>query len=219
MILADLHVHSRLSPDAVNSLGQIEARCKSEGIDVAAVADHDACAVGLIRSACLIAAEEVMTNLGEIIGLFLKKEIAPGLPEEVVERIHAQDGLAVLPHPFKGHRHVEYLGSIVDAIEVANGRTDRTRNRKALELALQLQKPMVAGSDAHFPFEVGQCAVWLDANSLDSAALKQAILSQMDPTRILVRRLRLRTKHLSYLLKMFRRSRGRPLTNERTDRD
>ena len=44
----------------------------------------------------------------------------------------------------------------VDVLEGINGRTPTNLNEKALQLASDLKKPAIAGSDAHFSFEIGK---------------------------------------------------------------
>jgi predicted metal-dependent phosphoesterase TrpH len=205
MILADLHIHTRHSPDATIRIGHIVRRCRRGVIDVGAIANHSRCIAEEVPEGPLISAEEVMTDLGEVIGLFVTDQIEPGAHQQVLQAIRTQGGITVLPHPYKGHRRVEHLASLVDAVEVANGRTDPERNRRALELALKLGKPMLAGSDAHFPFEIGQCGVYLDTDSIEAEAVRAAILTQRNPSRVWVRKIRTRTKHLSYLVKLLRR--------------
>jgi hypothetical protein len=114
----------------------------------------------------IIVGEEVLTNRGEIIGLFLEKEIPPHRsPEETIFFIKDQGGLVCIPHPFDRFRphskiHKKALVSILDSIdlvEVANSRTYLKRDsRHALRLADNLDVPQIAGSDAHVVREIGK---------------------------------------------------------------
>jgi histidinol phosphatase-like PHP family hydrolase len=54
-----------------------------------------------------------------------------------------------------------------DAIEAINGRNTRKNNRRVLDLALELELPMIAGSDAHRPGNIG-AAVTVFADSVHS---------------------------------------------------
>lgn len=106
--LADLHIHSRFS-DGVSSIRQIMDHVEHRTpLDVIAITDHNTIS-GAIHAASLqdrysfevIIGEEVTTDKGEVIGLFLTDEIPKDLRiEEAVERIHEQGGLAIAPHPF-----------------------------------------------------------------------------------------------------------------------
>ena len=85
--------------------------------------------------------------------------------------IHAQDGLAYLPHPWDTLRRASIrpqaraaVAASVDIIEVRNARVLRPIfNRRALALARQLGKPQGAGSDAHYAGEVGRAWVTVPA--------------------------------------------------------
>src|SRR5690348_18007819 len=101
----DLHSHTRCSKDCVNDYDRIIAAVQRSGLDGIAVTDHDEFrgALEMKRRApfLVIPGEEIKTNRGEIIGLFLQEWIPPGLdPLETVQRIHGQGGLAYVPHPF-----------------------------------------------------------------------------------------------------------------------
>jgi predicted metal-dependent phosphoesterase TrpH len=113
---------------------------------------------------------EIKTPLGEITGLFLNEEISTNDPFCVIDAIKDQGGLSVLPHPFRSflfsHLDTQEEMSVnlvkrVDAIEVFNSRTRRVYNEKARLLAIKMNKPMVAGSDAHFYPEIGNVRVSL----------------------------------------------------------
>src|SRR5204863_9090287 len=104
---------------------------------------------------------------GEVIGLFLKEEIARGMSfAATVEAIRAQGGLVYIPHPFDRlhaipdpatlHRH---LGEI-DVFEVYNARLLlEAYNDEALRFARKYDLTMGAGSDAHVLQGVGTGAV------------------------------------------------------------
>ena len=68
------------------------------------------------------------------------------------------------------------LIKMVDAIEVFNSRTSRVCNEKAFLLATEMNKPMVAGSDAHFYPEIGTVRVTIPSfENMDR--LKEKILA------------------------------------------
>lgn len=150
----------------------------ARGLACIAVTDHGClrgareCARLAARDPALprvIPGEEIRSTAGEIIGLYLVEEIPGGLsPAESVARIREQGGVALLPHPFDDVRRAavrpewrEPLARLVDVVEVWNGRLLRLVHcRQALELAARVGRPFSAGSDAHFPGEVGR--VWLE---------------------------------------------------------
>ena len=116
----------------------------------------------------IVAGEEIKTTEGEIIGLFLEREIPRGLtPEETIARIRDQGGLVTVPHPLdrlRGSRLQESalhrVAHLVDAIEVVNARVTFAADNvlldeRAAAFAEQHGLALTAGSDAHAPHEVG----------------------------------------------------------------
>ena len=115
---------------------------------------------------------DVLTHqrMGEIIGLFLKERIEPGLsPEETVRQIREQEGLALLPHGFDPLKRFrlrdsarEAIAAQIDIVESYNARISHMRwNEAAAEWAKGRQLPVSAGSDAHLLSDIG--AAWLEA--------------------------------------------------------
>jgi predicted metal-dependent phosphoesterase TrpH len=135
---ADLHVHTLYSdggqsPEAV-------VRAAAGRVDVVGITDHDRVS-GALRArdyarehpelgVDVVVGEEISTLNGHLIGLYLREAVPAGLSaRETIERIHAQDGLAVAAHPFhplrgvaRGHQPIGRLipDLAFDAIEVVN---------------------------------------------------------------------------------------------------
>lgn len=103
----------------------------------------------------VIVGSEIKTDIGDVTGIFLKEEIKQGPYLEVIEQIKNQRGLSILNHPFVGHNLAGLNFRAFDFIEGYNGRCNEEQNRKAVELAKNNNKPIVAGSDAHTYPEVG----------------------------------------------------------------
>jgi predicted metal-dependent phosphoesterase TrpH len=172
LIKADLHIHTCYSADCLTSLEQIIERCLELGIGCVAVADHNTIAGALrlreIAPFKVIVAEEVLTPVGEIMGLFLSEEVPRGLsPRETISRIHGQGGLVAIPHPF-GRPLPRNCGTLtsaevlphVDIIETLNARTPSSRGiARAWRLAKEHGKAASAGSDAHTLGEIGRAYV------------------------------------------------------------
>ena len=172
MLKADLHIHTKYSPDSNTPLEQIISRCQQTGINCIAVADHGTIEGALkmqsIAPFVIIVAEEILTPRGEIMGMFLKEGIPSGLlVEETVSRIKAQDALIAIPHPFDMFRHsaldsevIEELAEQIDVIEVFNSRSLLHRSSaKAQLFAQKYGIPGSAGSDAHTASEIGNAYV------------------------------------------------------------
>jgi predicted metal-dependent phosphoesterase TrpH len=171
VLKADLHVHTCYSADCGTPLDKIVARCLQIGINCIAIADHNSIAGALklkeIAPFNVIVAEEIMTPIGELMGLFLTQEIPRGLSaQETITRIKSQGGLVNIPHPF-GHSFRENkkllsqeILSQVDLIEVFNSRIPFPSSfPKASKLASEYGLPASAGSDAHTIREIGRAHV------------------------------------------------------------
>jgi predicted metal-dependent phosphoesterase TrpH len=172
LIKADLHVHTCYSVDCLTPLERIVERCLERGINCIAVADHNTIAGALrlkeIAPFRVIVAEEILTDVGEIMGLFLSEKVARGLSaQETISRIRDQGGLVAIPHPFGRSMpwHPNVLTSTeilsqVDIIEAFNSRTPFSGSiHKAATLAKEQRKAASAGSDAHTLGEIGRAYV------------------------------------------------------------
>jgi predicted metal-dependent phosphoesterase TrpH len=172
LIKADLHIHTCYSIDCLTPLEQIVERCLKLNINCIAVADHNTIVGALklkeIAPFKVIVAEEILTPMGEIMGLFLSEEVPKGLPiQETISRIRSQGGLVAIPHPFgrslpwNAYRltSTEIL-SQVDIIETFNSRTPFSNSiARARKLAKEQGKVASAGSDAHTLGEIGRAYV------------------------------------------------------------
>ncbi|MFC1934296.1 PHP-associated domain-containing protein [Chloroflexota bacterium] len=172
MLKADFHIHTEYSMDCNTPLEGIINRCLETGINCIAIADHDTIEGALKMQSLapfpVIVAGEVLTQQGEIMGMFLKERIPIGLPiEQAIARVKAQDALVCLPHPFDTFRglrldskRVEALAEQIDIIEVFNARSPLLRySTKAQTFAKKFGIPGTAGSDAHTLNEIGSTYV------------------------------------------------------------
>ena len=187
-VRVDLHNHTHYSPDSILSPKQFVREARRRGLDVVAVTDHNtirgALAVRELADFPVIVGEEVRSNDGEILGLFLSNEIPKGLPAgDTIERIKDQGGIVGVPHPFDSLRsalredallaHIDQM----DFIEALNARmVFSSHNDKAREFAAEHGLPVTAGSDAHSPWEVGR--VWAEMPPFEGATDFVAALRQ-----------------------------------------
>jgi len=161
-----MHVHTSYS-DSNGSVREVLKEAQRKGLDGLAITDHKT-----IRGAyealrrrgrlLVIPGQEVKTNQCEILALGIREEIKDNLPVlEVIKEIHAQGGLAIIPHPtvpfFRGVNEKTMSSLPIDGIEVFSSITPLPWYflRKNLELAHKLRIPIVAGSDSHFKETVG----------------------------------------------------------------
>ncbi len=162
MIKVDLHTHSVASPDG-SITAQDYARVLSEGtLDCVAVTDHNRIDFALELQKSLgvesvIVGEEIMTNEGEVVGLFLHELIQPGQTlEATVEEIKQQGGVVYIPHPLETVRKglpaeaMERIASHIDVVESANGRAYlQNKGPQAHAWAYTRRITTFASSDAH----------------------------------------------------------------------
>lgn len=184
----DLHAHTKYSPRC----GYMEPKtivklARKRELDGIAITDHDTIKGSMKareyadKSLEVIIGSEVMTSRGEVIGLFLSDEILSTDFISVVEEIHDQNGIAIVPHPFDTLRKsalwpteddVKYL----DGVEGFNARNVYQKsNMDAIEFGKKHKLAITAGSDAHFSNEVGNAGVITDDEDLREAILSRKI--------------------------------------------
>jgi predicted metal-dependent phosphoesterase TrpH len=182
-VRVDCHLHTVASGDAVTTLDQLAERAVRERIDVVAITDHNETAAAVQAAASwsgpvrVIVGEEIRTQAGEVIGLFLTERIPYVLPlAEAIGRIREQGGLVYLPHPYDPARGspgaaAEALcaDGLADVVEVFNAKiADQALNDRAAALAGRWGVPGGAGSDAHDPAGLG--AAYLEMPDFDGPA-------------------------------------------------
>lgn len=168
----DLHVHSSASFDCSVEPERVAVKCRQLGLSPVVLTDHNTISGALhLRDAGVevVVGEEVMTQDGELIGLFLREAIPAGLPaKEAVARIKAQGGLVYLEHPYDPYRRhlseeaIEAVAESIDIVEVWNGRSDTGINLRAAQLCEVLGAAAGAGSDAHQLSQIGAVCVEME---------------------------------------------------------
>jgi predicted metal-dependent phosphoesterase TrpH len=172
-VRVDLHSHTMWSGDSTTTPDEIEEAVVAAGLDVLCITDHNA-----IRGAAALAdqlpcrvivGEELRTQYGEIIGLFLTDRVAAGTPPaEAARAIRDQGGVVYVPHPFDPmRRNLAELAlrqlaqaGLIDAVEVLNAKTSlRSLNEQAARFAVEFDLAAGAGSDAHVPLALGSAYV------------------------------------------------------------
>lgn len=165
-MIGDFHIHSRYSSDSVMDPRKILKIAKSKGFDTVAITDHNT-----IRGALeakkfendigiqVIIGSEIRTDVGDIIGLKLEREVESRSWDMVISEIKDQGGIVILPHPYRDHTMVNEVAKKVDLIEVWNARCHPEQNKKALELVTSLNYAAIMGSDAHLYSELGNVRV------------------------------------------------------------
>jgi predicted metal-dependent phosphoesterase TrpH len=174
---ADIHIHTTYSDGLMTPEAVVEYAATETQLSVIAITDHDTIAGAVAARRywqCnqrdfghvdIIIGSEITSRDGDIVGLFLKENVPPGLSAaETVQAIHDQRGLAIAVHPYsfllptivKGvGRHIHALD--FDGLETRNGTpTEFLSNYITQRINQRRKLPEVGGSDAHYLPTVGQ---------------------------------------------------------------
>lgn len=195
----DLHTHTEHSFDSELSVRTLIQNAKKVGLHAIAITDHDsmsACGIAkkLAKQIAIIPGMEITSRGGtHITGLFLKDEIVSKDIFDIIDEIHDQGGLALIPHPFRpgsglifnkekrtiftGEETMRILSS-TDLIETVNFRCSAEDTLSAERFfGFHPDIPQTAGSDAHSNDEVGKAYVELEKVKSDSLEdIKEALL-------------------------------------------
>lgn len=167
----DLHIHSSYSDDSYISPEDIIKAAEKRGLDGIAFSDHNTLegyhnGKDLDTDLIIVPSVEVSTSGGHVMAIGVQEEIEDRLPiAETIDRIEEQGGLAIAVHPFRtssglGEKNVR--ANEWAAIEGMNGRCSGRNNKKAQEMAADLNLPVTGGSDAHRLKTVGKAITILE---------------------------------------------------------
>ena len=165
----DPHVHSIYSSDGVPTVRELFLKARQIGLQGFGITDHND-----IRSAqeglnlakeftdiIFIPGVEVTTDKGHILALNVTESIPRDKTiAQTIELIHAQGGVAVADHPYRGWSGIGEQAVLdnlegFDAIESFNARNILNQTKKAKALVERTGKPDVGGSDCHVAAELG----------------------------------------------------------------
>ncbi len=153
------HIHTWHSFDSLISPKKVvDLACRSR-IHYLLICDHDSLAGSLAARSYakenhldveIPVAAEYLTNIGDVIVVNISETFEKIWDQaELCSVVKKLGGYVILPHPFKGHNLDAIDYTHIDCIEVFNSRCTIDQNENAFELALQRNKRMVYGSDAH----------------------------------------------------------------------
>lgn len=190
----ETHIHTKFSHDSLMCFWALYVKCRLSKIDYIAVTEHNNI-LGAIefQKYCksrgdkvkVIVGEEIMTNCGEIIGLYLARPVEQGLPpDETINAIKAQGGIVYIPHPYDEKRKetvldeevIERNADKIDCIEIHNGRNisfEFSEKQKAIADKYGLRK--VVGSDAHTVIEIGRNYMDVSLEPSNTEAFREAL--------------------------------------------
>ena len=181
----DTHIHTEFSYDSLLNLKTLLKIAEKRNLNAIAITDHNTfrafdkiSKLHVDSGVMIVPGMEIKTQFGDLIALFINEEIRQRDFDSVIDEVRGQDGLIIFAHPFRNNSfpNIKSL-TRVDAIEALNGRTSRKNNLKAFFLAKRLGKPVTAGSDAHFGFEVGNVRMRFTSKPSDLEDLKKLIKS------------------------------------------
>lgn len=187
----DLHIHSLYSYDSLSEIKDIIKSAIKENLSGIALTDHNEINGALKAKKIsqgkieIIIGEEIDTNEGQILALFIQEKINKGNLLDILENIHNQDGIVIIPHP-TSFRNKRLLKKILEnkkmrekihAIEAFNARNFFLKdNEKAYRIAKKEGFSITGGSDAHTIAEIGSGKTII--KDLGIEYLKKAILDK-----------------------------------------
>jgi len=166
-----IHFHSKYSYDSMLSIERIVDLALKYELNFICLTDHENIGGSIalynyiqekkIPIEVIIGAE-YNTSLGDVIALGIQKEIENLTFDNFMKEVKKQGGIVLFPHPYKGHKEVDYIASKVDMIEVFNSRVSDDGNLKAKELAQKFNIPIYYASDAHNQFSFNNSILEFD---------------------------------------------------------
>ena len=193
MFTVDLHTHTRFfhgfegEPTRFDPIGANLSALYGQwrGLDGLALTNHDYYADFEVIPERLqfIPGVEITTTQGHalVVGPDPPTRTAPGelTPQEVVTLAHNAGCAAIIAHPYR-RSNIRKSGADFDAVEI-NGKHPGNIDQ-IQKLADSLDLPIVGGSDAHFPFEVGRVFTTIDTDVLTPESVVAAIRAeQVEP--------------------------------------
>lgn len=188
MFAVDLHVHTgalhlfrgRSTPFDPIGLRLAAFVARLRGLDAIAITNHDFSSPvpSALFGVRIIPGIEITTTNGHLLVIGPTppaRTVANTLdPHEAVALAHEHGCVAIMAHPFRNST-LRDVDAPYDAIEL-NAKRPQERPR-VVELARKRELPLVAASDAHFPFEVGTAYTLVDVETPVAKAVVDAIQS------------------------------------------
>lgn len=173
----DLHVHSKYSNPQLE-IKNIIKFAKKKNLQGVAITEHNELSKSFKENDFIILSGVEISSLnGHILAIGIKEKIQRGLSiEETIEKIEKQNGIAIVPHPY---RLVSGIGGKnakkFKIIETINARSLQKTNENAKKLALQLNATQTGGSDAHTFEEIGNAFTEFSINSFNDDEILEEV--------------------------------------------
>ena len=195
MYKLDSHIHSQYSPDSSTKIDDIIKKSIEDNINIIAISDHntvDGSKLAIkktknIENLLVIPSIEISSSKGHILGFGCEELVPRDLePDETIDLIHDQGGLAIIPHPYCFYRHGLFCKANqnklnFDAIEVKNARfIVGYANLKAKKLASKNNIPGLGASDSHYIDFLGDAYSLIDCELDIDSVLKSIKKNQIE---------------------------------------
>ena len=184
MFSLDLHVHSRFfhgwgpRPTPFDPIGGriAMAVARRRDLDGVAFTNHDYAWTPTGADSTAIPGIEISTTRGHVlvVGPDPPSATRKGAmtPAEAVDLAHERDCAAIIAHPFR-NGDLPLSDAAFDAVEI-NGK--HPGNREGVRrLADERDLPIVGGSDAHYPIEVGRAYTTVESDDRSPEGVVAAI--------------------------------------------
>lgn len=177
MKYVEIHCHTTHSnsktTECLTTPLQLVKEAKKKGLSAIAITDHDTMSgyhaakkYAKRHGITLIPAMEIDGNQrGQILAYGIKTAIKPGKsPIELIKEVHAQGGIAIIPHPFDVERRMENVHEVIKHADGLEGRNyGAVNNWKARRFAKAKNvKVVTGGSDAHHRSLIGTVVLGFD---------------------------------------------------------
>ena len=167
------HIHTNYSSDCNSDPKEVIDMLFDLGFSIAIITDHNTIEGAMSAKVYadkkykdrfqVIVGEEVLSDIGDIIGFPVANEVKKGNYQEVIDNLKRQFAKICLPHPYKSHDlfliHEEKFISQFDFIEVFNSRLNEKLNEYAQRLCKKFDKIPIVGIDAHTIEDLKNCYV------------------------------------------------------------
>jgi predicted metal-dependent phosphoesterase TrpH len=178
----DLHIHTRPRSlcSAMDSEQLVEA-ARQAGLDGICLTEHqnrwpreEVEELSRTEGIRIFQGNEVTTTRGDILVLGYDRDIKGVVAiQDLRKEVEAVGGLMIAAHPFRGFL-LFGIGQLqlsleqackrdvfkyVDGLEISNSKVTDPENEMARQVGERLGLVGVAGSDAHYPEEVGKCVM------------------------------------------------------------
>ena len=178
------HAHTNYSYDSNISPKKLIDILLRLGVKKVIITDHETIRGALLaarysrgRDIEVVVGEEICTDIGDIIGFPLTKEITSRKHQKVISEIKSQGGFVALPHPYRNHCfskiHDSDFLKYIDFVETFNLRTSEKDDAFAVLLAKKRGIGVICGADVHLKQEIG---LWLRG---EKTTLRNVLRSQL----------------------------------------